>query len=275
MTSGLRKPASKLIKAAAVAGVIGLVGFVMAPTSDASLMTLSAQPVSVTGGTGTIINSPTSVTLVGSGSSVTVNLVAIIHGADSTAIDNGLTGLEGSLLSDSGGSLGTFTFNGYNSQFNGSGQNPTPTGTPAGTDLGPDRSGSTNSLTGETIAPISTTTNLVTGVGDGSGNLAFTLGSVTYTVTTSSSGTTTIQPLYHVDSRTNSFGRTINFNVAGHQYALNGNGTGFEDSTTAFSDPTSLDTQGFTVNVVGTPEPGSLALAGLGGLGLLLRRRRK
>ncbi len=271
MTSGLRKPASKLIKAAAVAGVIGLVGFVMAPTSDASLMTLSAQPVSVSGGA---INSPTSVTLNSVGSSVTLNLVAIIHGADATAADNGLTGLEGSLLSDSGGSLGTLTFNGYNSQFNGSGQVPTPTGTPAGTDLGPDRPSTTNSLTGETIAPISTTTNLVTGVGDGSGNLAFTVATITYTATSSTGGTTTIQPLYHVDSRTNSFGRTINFNVANHQYSLNGNGTGFEDSTTAFSDPTSLDTQGFTVNVA-TPEPGSLALAGLGGLGLLLRRRRK
>lgn len=270
MTSGLRKPASKLIKAAAVAGVIGLVGFVLAPTSDASLMTLSAQPVSVTGGT---ING-NSVTLNGAGSTVTLNLVAIIHGADATASDNGLTGLEGSLLSDSGGSLGTFTFNGYNAQFSGAlPALPAPTGTPPGTDLGPDRPNTTNSSTSQTIAPISTSTNLVTGVGDGSGNLAFTLASITYTYNSSGPGTTTIQPLYHVDSRTNSFGRTINFNVAGHQYALNGNGTGFEDSTTAFSDPTSLDTQGFTVTV--TPEPGSLALAGLGGLGLLLRRRRK
>jgi len=269
MTSGLRKPASKLIKAAAVAGAIGLVGFVMAPTSDASLLTLSAQPVSVTGGT---IDSPTSVTLNGVGSSVTFNLVGILHGADQTAADNGMLSSDSSIVTDSGGSLGTLTFNGYNSQFNGSGQLPAPTGTPPGTDLGPDRAGTTNTSRGTTIAATSTTTNLVTGVGDGSGNLAETLASVTYTVT-ASSGLTTIQPLWHVDTLTSSGARTIQFSVGGHSYALNGNGTGFEDSVTAVSDPTALDTQGFNVTVA--PEPGSLALAGLGGLGLLLRRRRK
>lgn len=274
MTSGLRKPASKLIKAAAVAGAIGLVGFVMAPTSDASLLTLSAQPVSVTG-TGSNINSPTSVTLNGVGSSVTFNLVGILHGADQTAADNGMLNSDSSLVTDSGGSLGLLTFNGYNSQFNGSNQLPSLTGTPPGTDLGPDRVGSTNTLRGTTIAATSTSTNLVTGVGDGSGNLAETLGTITYTVTSSASGITTIQPVLHVDTLTSSSGQTFKFSVAGHSYALNGNGNGFEDSLTAVSDPTSLDTQGFTVNVVGTPEPGSLALAGLGGLGLLLRRRRK
>ena len=275
MTSGLRKPASKLIKAAAVAGAIGLVGFVMAPTSDASLLTLSAQPVSVTG-TGSNINSPTSVTLGGVGSSVTFNLVGILHGADQTAADNGMLNSDSSLVTDSGGSLGLLTFNGYNSSFNGSsGQMPSLTGTPPGTDLGPDRVGSANSSRGNTIAATSTSTQLVTGVGDGSGNLAETLASVTYTVTSSANGTTTIQPVLHVDSFTSSAGQTFKFNVAGHQYALNGNGVGFEDNATNFNDSTALDTQGFTVNVVGTPEPGSLALAGLGGLGLLLRRRRK
>jgi hypothetical protein len=270
MTSGLRKPASKLIKAAAVAGAIGLVGFVMAPTSDASLLTLSAQPVSVTG-SGSVINSPTSVTLGGVGSSVTFNLVGIIHGADQTAADNGMLTSDSSIVTDSGGSLGTLTFNGYNSQFNGSLQTPAPTGTPPGTDLGPDRVGSTNTSRGTTIAATSTSTFLVTGVGDGSGNLAETLASVTYTLTVA--GTTTIQPVWHVDTITTSSGRTIKFNVAGHSYALNGDGTGFVDSTTSVSDPTALDTQGFTVTAA--PEPGSLALAGLGGLGLLLRRRRK
>src|SRR6185437_12896670 len=137
---------------------------------------------------------------------------------------------------DSGGSLGTLTFNGYNSQFNGSGQTPAPTGTPPGTDLGPDRAGSTNTSRGTTIAATSSTTNLQTGVGDSSGNLAETLASVTYTLT-SASGTTTIQPLWHVDTLTSSSGQTIKFSVAGNSYSLNGNGTGVENSTPGFSDP--------------------------------------
>jgi len=55
---------------------------------------------------------------------------------------------------------------------------------------------------------------------------------------------------------------------------LNGTGAGNEDNA-VLAQPISnpFDVQGFSVSL--TPEPGSLALAGLGGLGLLLRRRRK
>lgn len=270
MASG-RKRFSGLLTAAVSASVAGLIGIALVPTASASVITLEAVPVSATNAD----NSPTTVsgqnvTLDGPGT-VNYNLVAVIHGGTAAQNTDGLLQLSGSLLSESGGSLGTLTY-ANTAAFSQTGQNGTPTGTPPGTDIGPDRPGVANSLRSETFFPSSTTLNYVTGTSTDPGDAPFIVGSGTFVVS-ATSGSTTLQPLFHWDT-SNSFGHTISFEVGGVAYSLNGNGNGTAGPNSV-NDPTLLDTLPANVSIVPTPEPGSVALLGLGGLGLLMRRRRK
>lgn len=271
MASG-RKRFSGLLTAAVSASVAGLIGAVLVPSAKASVITLEAVPVSATNAD----NSPATVngqnvTLDGPGT-VNYNLVAVVHGGTAAQNTSGVLQLSGSLLSDSGGSLGTLTYANA-SAFTATTQEGTPSGTPVGTDIGPDRPGVSNTLRGNTFEPASSNLTYVLGTSSAPGDAAITVGSGTFVVT-ASSGSTTLQPLFHWDT-SNSFGHTIDFVVGGVDYTLNGNGNGTAGNTSV-NDSTLLDTLPANVTVGNsTPEPGSLALAGLGGLGLLLRRRRK
>ena len=82
-------------------------------------------------------------------------------------------------------------------------------------------------------------------------------------------------------------GGTISFIVEaynGASYAASGTGTGIwrgqssvftGTAATGLSAPTSLAFSGFTVTTSAVPEPSTLALAGLGGFGMLMAMRRK
>ena len=270
MSSVMRERLSRILKPAAAAAVLGIAGFVMAPSASASMITFELVPQSATNGS----VSGQSVSMSGPGT-VNFNILAVFHnGADTTA-DVGLQNAKISVTSDSGGSMGTLALQtpttgifAGNTDYNG-----TPSGTPVGTDIGPDRTGVPNndSLDQYTVA---TTTGLPNDQAPAAnGDLTQQIGTGIFTVG-ATSGSTTVTPVIHLDSRTTGSGRLVyQFDFQGHFYALNGTGAGTEDLN-PLAQPISnpFDVQGFTVS---TPEPGSLALAGLGGLGLLLRRRRK
>lgn len=271
MSSVMRKRVSRILKPAAAVAVLGIAGFVMAPSASASLVTFELVPQSATNGT----VSGQSVSMSGPGT-VNFNIIAVLHNGTDTTSDVGLQQTKISVTSDSGGSLGllslqTPTTGAFSNQTNFVGA---PTGTPPGTDVGPDRVGTTNTDTTDQFT-VATTSNLPNDQAPAAnGDLTVPVGTGVFTVT-ASSGSTTVTPVLHVDSRTSGGGRLVyEFDFQGHFYALNGNGAGTEDLA-ALAQPISnaFDTQGFSVAL--TPEPGSLALAGLGGLGLLLRRRRK
>lgn len=267
MTIGQRKPFSKALKAAVAAGAVALVGSVLASSAHASLLTIELVPTSASNGTVT----GQSVALTGPGT-INYNIIAVLHGV--TAASDGLQSASISMLSDSGGTLGqlsaatspAFTF------FLGA-QEGTPN---PGVDIGPDRPGvfTDPSKDTQTFFPQSATLSPVPG-NQTSGDLSQIIGTGTFNVT-ASSGSTTVQPVLHTEAVTNANAEQFVFTLAGNSYALNGNGSGTKNNA-PFSDPTSLDVNGgtFSVTVGAVPEPGSLALAGLGGLGLLLRRRRK
>ena len=267
MTIGQRKPFSKALKAAVAAGAVALMGSVFASSAHASLMTIELVPTSASNGT----LSGQSVALTGPGT-INFNIVAVLHGVNATT--DGMQQASISMLSDSGGVLGqlsaatspAFTF------FLGA-QEGTPN---PGVDIGPDRPGqfTDSSLDSQTFFPQSATLGTQP-AGVASGDASQILGTGTFTVT-ASSGSTTVQPVLHTEAATNANSEQFLFTLDGNSYALNGNGSGVKNSS-PFSDPTALDVNGgsFSVTVGSTPEPGSLALAGLGGLGLLLRRRRK
>lgn len=273
MSSAMRNAVSRILKPAAAAAVLGIAGFVMAPSAKASMITFELVPTSASSGT----VSGQAVNLTGPGT-VNFNVVAVLHNGTDTAADVGLQGAGLSILSDSGGSLGTLAM-----QVPASGPflNPvnyvgTPSGTPVGTNVGPDQVGVQNADSTDQFIVGTSSGNSVDAAPNASGDLTQIFGTGTYTVT-ASSGSTTVIPVIHLDSRTFGGGRLMyHFDWQGHFFQLNGTGAGTEDSV-ALAQPISnpFDTQGFSVAIQPVPEPGSLALAGLGGLGLLLRRRRK
>lgn len=268
MTIGQRKPFSKALKAAVAAGAVALMGSVFASSAHASLMTIELVPTSTSSG-GTINGQ--SVQLPGPGT-INYNIVAVLHGVN--AATDGMQQASISMLSDSGGVLGqlsaatspAFTF------FLGA-QEGTPN---PGVDIGPDRPGqfTDSSLDTQTFFPQSATLGTVP-ANVTSGDASQILGTGTFTVT-ASNGSTTVQPVLHTEAATNANSEQFLFTLDGVNYALNGNGSGVANGA-PFSSASALDVNGgsFSVTVGSTPEPGSLALAGLGGLGLLLRRRRK
>jgi len=270
MSSAMRNAVSRILKPAAAAAVLGIAGFVMAPSAKASMVTFEVVPQSASSGT----VSGQNVNLTGPGT-VTFNIVAVLHNGTDTTADVGLQGAGLTIRSDSGGSLGTLALT---PPATGSFANPanyagTPSGSPLGTNIGPDTAGVANADSTDQYLVYTANNVGADAAPNANGDLTQIFGTGTFTVN-ASSGSTTVTPVIHLDSRTFGSNRLLyHFDLQGHFFQLNGDGSGTEDSAviTPISNP--FDVQGFNVTVA--PEPGSLALAGLGGLGLLLRRRRK
>lgn len=274
MASG-RSHISGALKAAVAAGVLGITGLMAAPSANASVMTVELVPQTATSGT---VNGQT-VTISGPGT-VNFNIYAVLHSQNSTQTDDGVSDIVMSVQTDNPSVIGNTTTT-LVSPFNPTGvsQNGTPTnpdGTAAsggvGPDVGSDRVGgpTVNGFALEMYAATNNAGNPILGTANTSGDLVEQIGTGTFTIT--SLGSTNIVPVLHVDSSGTITGRLEKFQVDGVSYALNGDGHGTVNGVVG-TDPTLMNTQGF--NIVAAPEPGSLALAGLGGLGLLLRRRRK
>jgi len=274
MASG-RSHISGALKAAVAASVLGIAGLMAAPSASASVLTVELVPTSATNGT---ISGQT-VNITGPGT-INFDIVAVLHSQDATQTNDGVTTLALSLQSDSPAVIGNLT-SAYSAPFiSSTGQNGTPTnpdGTVApsgGPDIGPDRVGGPATPTGTTYlyAQANNSGSPILGTASTTGDLLQTIGVGSFTVTTL--GSTNVVPVYHFDTSSFTPARTEKFQVDGVSFILNGDGHGTRSDTTGtITDPTLMNTQGFSV--VAAPEPGSLALAGLGGLGLLLRRRRK
>jgi len=204
---------------------------------------------------------------------VNFNVVTVIHGTNGSAADDGMQNFGFSITSDSGANLGTLA--GANvSPFNAATAQPgTPTGNPVGIDLGPDRGVANANLRGQLFWPQSANASPVLGTAATTGDFTQIIGTGTFTVSGGSAGTTQLLPLPHIDT-SSTLGKTILLEVDGTTFSLNGNGTGSVLSGPGTIPANAIDTTGGAINVTVTPEPASLGLLGLGGLGLLLRRRR-
>jgi len=184
-------------------------------------------------------------TNVAPGTVVNFNVVATITGDGTT---DSLTSLYGAVTSTPGGPVGNAgnfvpnsAFNNNNSQ-NGTQQDLN--GLP-GLDLGNNNSAVT---TDWIFLRVPDATNPASGTDPAT----FTLGTVQFTVTAANAGTTTVQWVPRTGT------------TAAQWHEGTALKTGSSGSYTA----------GPGVAVTAAPEPGSLALLGLGGFGLLLRRRR-
>lgn len=270
MASG-RLHISGALKAAVAASVLGISGLVAAPSASASVLTVELVPTSATNGN-IVGTNEVDITTTGT---INFNIVAVLHSQNSTQADDGVNQLGLSLQSDSPNVIGNLT-TALNSTFAaGTAQAGTPTtasGTSAssGPDIGPDRAGGA-ATTGTSLIFYAQTPSGSASLGTAAttGDLSEIVGSGTLTVTTV--GSTNVVPVLHVDSNGLTPGRTEKFTVDNVSYILNGDGHGTVGGVTG-TDATLMNVQGFSV--VATPEPGSLALLGLGGLGLLMRRRR-
>jgi len=270
MASG-RSHISGALKAAVAAGVLGVAGLMAAPSASASVLTVELVPQSATSGT---ISGQT-VNITGPGT-VNFNIVAILHSQNSTQADDGVNQLALSFQSDSPSVIGNLSTS-LASQWAGSnaqaGTPTNPDGSVAasgGPDIGSDRTGGP-AVSGTLLDFYAQTPggSAQLGTAATSGDLAQIIGTGTFTI--NSLGSTNVVPVLHVDTNGLTPGRTEKFTVDNVSYILNGDGHGTVNGVTG-TDSTLMNVQGFTV---AAPEPGSLALAGLGGLGLLLRRRRK
>jgi hypothetical protein len=259
---------SRVFKTAVCAGVLGL----LVSSTQASLLTLDVQAAS--GSNGATVVDAKDVTLAPGSTNATVNLniYAVLHSTNATQTDDGLAL---AFLSLAGGSGNTGTFGGANvAPFNVSGS--ASPGTPLPNSLGPDH-GTAVANTGQSFQAVGDSGGgaPIMGTAATPGDLTFLIG--TATVVYSGAGSTTISIFPHIDTNNTSGGRKFNFNLDGHNYALNGNGAGSVDggASTLSAGSGAIDT-GSAINVAGSavPEPTSLALVGLGGLGLLMRRRR-
>lgn len=271
MASG-RLHISGALKAAVAAGVLGIAGLMAAPSASASVLTVELVP---TGASNGVVSGQT-VTMAGPGT-INFNVVAVLHSQNTTQTDDGVNQLGLSFQSDSPAVLGNLTTAVLNPTFaSGAAQNGTPTNpdgsvaASGGPDIGADRVGGP-ATSGVSLIFYAQSPNgsAVLGTAGTSGDFAQVVGTGTFNVSTL--GSTNVVPVLHVDSNGLTPGRTEKFTVDGVSYILNGDGHGTVNGVTG-TDATLMNVQGF---VVAAPEPGSLALAGLGGLGLLLRRRRK
>jgi len=196
---------------------------------------------------------------VNAGDTLTLNVVATVTGSDGTS-NEWLQSVFGSIMSTPGanGPVGDFSTFTAAAPFNGTVQIGTVqdlNGLP-GLDVGSIDKASSS-------AYIQARASSMTQGAAASGDVqTFTVGSVTFHVNSAGSGGST--SLVWVP-------RTGTNDVASNVAAL-----WREDGVdnTANKNPTNSSYSGVPLTITSTPEPGSLALLGLGGLGLLLRRRR-
>jgi len=253
------------LKAAAVVGVFGLVGGSLASNANAALITFDMV---ATGGSGVVVSNGGKTVTVNSGAvnpTVTVELDALFPNTDNNQGNDGLTQAVGSVVSNfgGGGSLtGTFVAQ-LVPAFQGLGASPGApvAGTPTGsTNVGSDTAYGTASTDGTQFQADSSNSGSPqlgpTGV---SGVFRETFGTATFSISSSGAGSTVLQFIPHTTSASGVASHIQQFTSDGTATFVNGN-----NANVALNG-------GVTVSAV--PEPGSLALLGLGGLGLLRRRR--
>jgi hypothetical protein len=258
-----RPHVSRVLKTAACAGVLGI-GLMMASTANASLVTFNL--VATGGNNVTVDASGKNVTVTGSNASVNYAIQAVVHGTG----DNSDDGVDELMLSVHGSGNLAGSQVGHNiAPFNSGDSLP---GTPNGTSLGFDN-GTAFLSDGTSFFGQSATTTPVLGTVATSGDFVQTIGTATFNVS-GTSGSTTLQAVPHIDASAGTGGRFEQFILDGHSYVLNGNGSGRLDGA-VYSNASAFDTGApITISATPAPEPTSLALLGLGGFGLLMRRRK-
>jgi len=263
----MRKSVSSRVKWAGAA-VIGAIGIVAASPAHASIITFDVEAVSSTGSatvanTGLVQNAHT-------GDTVTFNLYAVLHGAQA---NDGIIQVVANLKSGNGGILGDLNATVANA-FKGTGfANGVQTDSDGDTDkdIGSENAfgqGASDATTGNTyfaaVSPNALTLGPVTGTPDANGDIKQLLGTAVFTIT-GGAGSTTLQMFPHLKTDgTTSARNNQRFVDAGTTSQVNGTG-GALNAPFDFS----------TVTVTAAPEPGSLALLGIGAVGLLARRKQK
>jgi hypothetical protein len=234
----------------------GALALALAGFSTAAHGSLVVNLVPTGGSSGVVVNGQ-NVTIPGSGATVNFNVVGTVTGTDTNPNNDGLQAAFGNIQAD-GSLIGNFASSGF------AAASPFGTGNPqAG--FSQDLNGDGGLDLGFKIGTDSDTTRYVAARDGGmdpstsaasqsGGSSTFLLGTVSWTATSSSGST-----VAHWVIRPSSLGTVWNEDGGTNKTGVSG----------AYSaDPT-----GATISV--TPEPGSLALAGVAGVGLLLRRRRK
>jgi len=229
---------------------MALAGF--SPLAHGSLV-VTLVPTS--GSSGVLVNG-NNVTINNVGDVVHFNVVGIVTGQDATPGNDGLQAAFGSIQADGNGLIGNFSSAGastYNAvaPFNttvqkGAVQDLNGDG---GLDLGfKAGDASTNYVESRAGSVVPSTGNAISTSG---GSSTFLIGTVDWTATSASAST-----------------------VAHWVPRASINTVWNEDGSATNSNGTANYTGGTGSTITAAPEPGSLALLGLGGLGLLLRRRR-
>jgi len=265
----MQKSVSSLKWAALAA--LGAMGLFTASSARASLVTFDLEATGISGA-GTVVDLH-NVVGAAAGDQISLNVYAVLHGATNASTD-GTIQFVGNINSSNGGLLGNVGGTTVNSSFHGTGfQAGTQVDSDNDTDLGIGSEatygqGASDAVTGNTyfaaVSPGALTLAPVTGTPDASNDLKQLLGTAVFTVT-GSGGSTTLTWFPHL--------KTDGLASAKNDQRFVEGGTTFQLNGTAGGTPTNFDFS--TVNVTAAPEPGSLALAGIGAAGLLLRRRRK
>jgi len=254
---------SRGLKAAAAAAVLASIGGFASSANASVLFDLVA-----TGGNGaTVSNGGKTVTIDPNAANptVTFQINAVFPNANSNQGDDGLTQAVGSLVGNFGGGGSVHgVLTGQNlAPFQGLG---TSTGSAvvsgSDTNVGSDTAFGTAATDGTQFQADSTSGSPVLGPASTAGAFVELFGTATYTINkvTSAQGSSLVQYIAHTTAATGAASHIQQFESDGTQSFVNGS--------------SALVGIGTPVTVSLTPEPGTLAVLGLGGMGLLLRRRR-
>jgi len=271
-----RKGISSLMAGAICAG---LAGGLLTTNSQAAVLVFDTVATGTNDPLGTVSADGKTVSLQTAGSNVTFNIFATITNGNTNQGDDGLIVAVGSIISGTGGLKGNITAANVapfaNNAFSQPGT-PTDVGGDGDLDIGADPAWKTPNDPASDVFFHAGTADATPafGTAGASGNLRQLIGTATFTLASGANGNTTVQFIPHTNGSGNTTaGRIQQWQSDGVFESANGDGSG---RITGVGNTTGLIDLGQAVSVSlgAVPEPGSLALAGLGGLGLLLRRRR-